>query len=97
MSWDATVLAESDNVGMLLRPVLAGEQVTMTIGRIIVEMQALEAIALCHKIALRDIAAGDPVVKYGECIGEATQRIPAGAWVHIHNLRSRRAQQGGSR
>jgi len=50
-----------------------------------------EPIAMCHKFALRDIAAGETVVRYGESIGRATCAIAAGAHVHIHNLVSARA------
>lgn len=39
-----------------------------------------------HKIALRNIAKGEPVVKYGFPIGRATQDIAEGEWVHSHNL-----------
>jgi altronate hydrolase len=39
-----------------------------------------------HKIATRSIPAGEPVVKYGFPIGRAIEEIPAGAWVHSHNL-----------
>lgn len=41
-----------------------------------------------HKIALKDIKAGEPVIKYGEVIGRATKDIKAGEWVHSHNLKS---------
>jgi galactarate dehydratase len=34
-----------------------------------------------HKIALRDLGAGDPVVRYGQTIGYATRRLAAGSWV----------------
>ncbi len=33
-------------------------------------------------------AAGDLVVRAGMEIGEATERVPSGAWVHTHNLHS---------
>lgn len=39
-----------------------------------------------HKIALRNIAKGEPVVKYGFPIGRATQDIAEAEWVHYHNL-----------
>lgn len=39
-----------------------------------------------HKLALRAIAAGDPVLKYGWTIGRATQDIAPGDHVHSHNL-----------
>ena len=41
-----------------------------------------------HKIALRDIAQGEMIVKYGVVIGRATQDIPAGSWVHLHVMHS---------
>jgi altronate hydrolase len=39
-----------------------------------------------HKVALRAIAPGDPVRKYGEVIGHATAAIAPGDHVHVHNL-----------
>ncbi len=39
-----------------------------------------------HKIAAQAIPAGTPVMRYGQTIGLATEDIPAGAWVHSHNL-----------
>jgi altronate hydrolase len=39
-----------------------------------------------HKVALRALAAGEPVRKYGEVIGVATTDIAAGTHVHTHNL-----------
>lgn len=41
-----------------------------------------------HKVALRDIPKGNPVIKYGCYIGVATEDIPQGAWVSTHNLAS---------
>ena len=35
-----------------------------------------------HKVALTDIAAGAPVLRYGMAIGHALQAIAAGCWVH---------------
>lgn len=92
MSWDATALDEADNVATALRALKPGEALTVNIGQARVELRAIEDVALCHKIAMADIAAGDAVVKYGECIGEAIRPIRRGEWVHIHNMRSRRAR-----
>ena len=39
-----------------------------------------------HKVALRPIAPGEPVRKYGQIIGFATQAIAPGAHVHVHNV-----------
>ena len=40
------------------------------------------------KFALRDIAAGENVVKYGYPIGHATKDVPQGGWIHTHNLKT---------
>jgi altronate dehydratase len=39
-----------------------------------------------HKLALNDLAIGDPVRRYGQLIGVATAAIAAGGHVHSHNL-----------
>lgn len=39
-----------------------------------------------HKIAVRDIAAGQPVRRYNQIIGFASKAIAAGEHVHVHNL-----------
>ncbi len=41
-----------------------------------------------HKFALRDIAKGETVIKYGQVIGRATTDIKKGEWVHTHNVKS---------
>jgi len=47
-----------------------------------------EAIPFAHKVAVRPIAVGEPIVKYGVPIAFATRDIPAGTWVHEHNAKS---------
>ena len=49
---------------------------------------AVEDISRGHKVALRDVAAGEAVIKFGARIGHATRAIRAGEWVHLHNLAS---------
>ena len=46
----------------------------------------LSDLPMGHKAALRDIAKGEAVIKYGFPIGQAKEDIPAGAHVHTHNL-----------
>jgi altronate hydrolase len=48
-----------------------------------------ERIPAGHKVATRAIAAGEPVRRYSQVIGFATQPIAAGAHVHVHNLEVR--------
>ncbi len=53
-----------------------------------VSLDGMENIPAGHKYALKDIAAGEYVVKYGEIIGRATAEIKKGEWVHTHNVKS---------
>lgn len=73
-----------DNVAVALKDIRSGE--TVEIGSLTVT--ALEDVSRGHKIALQRIPAGEPVVKYGNPIGIAKEAIPAGAWVHVHNVRT---------
>lgn len=47
-----------------------------------------------HKIAVRAIAAGEPVRRYNQIIGTATQAIAPGQHVHTHNLAFSRFDRG---
>ena len=67
-----------DNVAVALHPAPAG---TAFGGA-----AAVEEIPQGHKMALKDIAKGDMIMKYGLPIGHATKDIKAGQWVHTHNM-----------
>ncbi|MBK8741914.1 MAG: UxaA family hydrolase [Betaproteobacteria bacterium] len=95
MNWQATTLAAGDNVATVLQPIAAGETVAVWTAAGVIAITALEPVALCHKIALADLATGTAVIKYGQCIGQTTTPVRQGGWVHVHNLRSRRAQAAG--
>lgn len=56
------------------------------------EVKAREAIPYGHKISLCPIPKGRDITKYGERIGIASQDIPEGSHVHIHNLESMRGR-----
>ncbi len=75
---------KNDTVAVAVEPVEAGE--TLGLGEL--EVTALEPIKKGHKIALKDIAKGEMVIKYGSPIGEAACDIPKGGWIHTHNLLS---------
>jgi len=77
-------LAPQDNVAVALRPLRAGEAVTLDGATLTVDRD----VAVGHKIAARDIASGDTIVKYNCPIGIATQAIDAGCYVHTHNVKS---------
>lgn len=72
-------LHELDNVGICKVALPAGTQLITSDLRLVDDIPAL------HKVALRDIAAGEAILKYGQTMGFANQFIPAGAHVHVHN------------
>ncbi len=76
------VLHPADNVAVVVSPLKTDTVIATGQGSII----SKEPIAPGHKIALRAISSGEQIFKYGEVIGHATQDIPEGAWVHVHNL-----------
>lgn len=78
------LLAPADNVLVAVADLQAGQWV----GDGATDILLAEAVPLGHKLARQRIAAGAPIIKYGARIGSATQAIPAGAWVHLHNLAS---------
>jgi altronate hydrolase len=49
-------------------------------------IRAARRVPRGHKLALLPIAAGEPVRKFGQIIGFATQPIAPGDWVHEHNV-----------
>ena len=70
-------LDDADNVVTALRPLAVGEG------------GAIQLIPRGHKMASRAIAAGEPVLKYAQCIGYAAADIALGEHVHTHNLEFR--------
>jgi len=50
------------------------------------KLRAAARIPAGHKLAVRDIAAGQPVKRYDQIIGFATCAIKVGEHVHVHNL-----------
>ena len=77
-------LSPDDNIAVALRPLKAGERVTLD-G---VALEIERSVAVGHKVAAQAIAKGDIIRKYNCPIGTATQAIAAGAYVHTHNVES---------
>jgi altronate dehydratase small subunit len=73
-----------DNVLIVVAPVRAGDR-DLVDGHKVVFTQN---IAIGHKVAARDIKAGEKVYKCGVPIGSAKDMIPAGTRIHLHNLKS---------
>jgi (2R)-sulfolactate sulfo-lyase subunit alpha len=53
-------------------------------------LKAKGDIPIGHKVALKDIKAGDTVWKYGEDIGKAIADVGAGEHLHVHNMKTKR-------
>jgi len=56
------------------------------------EVTTMQAVPFGHKLATIGIKRGDKVIKYGEVIGNASQDIEHGDYVHVHNVKSNRMQ-----
>src|SRR5438552_18218414 len=79
---DAVYLHPDDNICVAARNLSAGQ--SLEIPR--TTLTLAEAVRLGHKIAVRSIRKGEYVRKYGQIIGQATEAIEPGQWVHSHNL-----------
>jgi altronate hydrolase len=77
-------ITPQDNVAVALAPLTQGTVVKIAGQNLTIK----EAIPQGHKVALRAIADGQPIIKYSYSIGRATQTIASGQWVHTHNLAS---------
>lgn len=73
-------LGDNDDVVVALADLAAGSPLTG------LELTARGSVPRGHKVALRAIAEGEPIRKYGQIIGFASQAIAAGEHVHVHNL-----------
>ena len=82
-----------DNVGVVVvEGVKAGQKLTgwnMDDDRTI-EVPAKQDIPIGHKLALKDLATGETVYKYGEDIGRVVAPIRAGEHAHVHNVKTKR-------
>jgi galactarate dehydratase len=67
---------KSDNVGIIVDPEGTTTGCVSPSGLIV-----RERIPQSHKIALRPITAGEPVLRYGQVIGYASRPIQEGSWV----------------
>ncbi len=81
------VIRETDNVATATRDIKSGETIHVP-GDDHHPLRVRQDVRFLHKVALRDIATGERIYKYGAIIGEATQSIAAGEHVHVHNIRS---------
>lgn len=74
------IINDNDNVAVVLCPHKKGE--------IVEGVTLLEDIPQAHKVALKDIKAGEDIIKYGFPIGHALSDIKAGMHVHVQNCKT---------
>jgi (2R)-sulfolactate sulfo-lyase subunit alpha len=55
-----------------------------------IKITARSAIPIGHKVALKDYAPGDTVIKYGVDIGRVVAPIGQGEHLHVHNVKTKR-------
>jgi len=82
-----------DSVGVVVvEGVKAGQEIAGWImdGDKTVTMKTLSDIPIGHKLAMKDLAVGDTVVKYGVDIGKVVAPIKAGEHLHVHNVKTKR-------
>jgi (2R)-sulfolactate sulfo-lyase subunit alpha len=53
-------------------------------------LTSTDDVPIGHKVALKDLKAGDTAVKYGEDIGKMVADVRKGGHVHVHNLKTKR-------
>jgi altronate hydrolase len=88
-------LASGDDVAIALDDLAPGERLAEP-GHGLPPVAVLARVPRGHKIALRDVAEGAPVHKYGQVIGMAAVPIRAGEHVHTHNLAFAPDMQGST-
>jgi hypothetical protein len=82
-------LHREDNVAVALSDFTKGAVVQIDGSEIILR----DPVDYGHKFAVKDVRAGEPIIKYAETIGVAARDILAGEHVHVHNLKSLRARR----
>lgn len=92
MSKRAIRINPKDNVATLVETAAPGDELAVTTGRKSETLVVKEHIPYNFKVALVDIPKGEPILKYGEVIGEASVDISRGTLVHLHNLAGRRGR-----
>ncbi|HEV2066393.1 MAG TPA: UxaA family hydrolase, partial [Thermomicrobiales bacterium] len=78
----AVLLNPNDDVVIAKQPLLPRTRLQSEDAEIVIA----QMIPPGHKVAIHAVAEGDPVRRYGQIIGFATQPIAPGQHVHSHNI-----------
>lgn len=74
-----------DNVAVALENLERHKKVLLDGQYVILQEKVLQG----HKFAIKEIRAGEEIVKYGYPIGVAKVNISSGQWIHTHNMRTK--------
>ena len=89
---DGIILNDKDNVATAVQVLAKGQKARVRLNREEVEILMTEDIPYGHKFAVRDVTAGEDILKYGEVIGRATKSIAGGSHAHVQNIESLRGR-----
>ena len=84
---------QSDNVGVVVvEGLTAGTEMLCVVTHDNSDFRLVPKadIPIGHKVALKDLQAGDTVIKYGEDIGKMIAPVGVGEHVHTHNCKTKR-------
>ncbi|MDN4524243.1 UxaA family hydrolase [Fictibacillus fluitans] len=84
--YKTVMMKPSDNVAIALMDLPQGTVVPVACEGHVQEVQLVQDIRFGHKFAVKPIAKGAEILKYGEIIGRASSEIGMGEHVHVHNL-----------
>jgi altronate dehydratase small subunit len=85
-SYKVLMMNPTDSVGIALERIPEGTELKVNCENNSYQVQLKETIEFGHKFAVKPIAKGEEILKYGEVIGKASKAIEPGHHVHIHNL-----------
>lgn len=88
MTINALLIDDIDNVVTCVTEIPAGSEVFYRKGSEVLSLKAIEDIPYCHKVALKDFAEGDDVIKYGESLGKTNVAVKKGGWLWDKNMHS---------
>jgi altronate dehydratase small subunit len=91
-SIDAIQLAIIDNVATAIKDLEPGTMARVGLLEDTRTVKICDEIPYGHKFALKPIAKGDDILKYGEVIGRAVVDIALGVHAHVHNIESLRGR-----
>jgi len=86
------ILNSRDNVGIIKRDVKKGEKIIIDEEKYQNSIEVKDNIPYRFKIALENIDIGDTIIKSGEIIGKAKEKIQKGEMVHVHNIEGLRGR-----